>query len=52
MVIIEYLKFEAYLEALPPIWVVDGLRTLKVHHSLSLVTIGLGEDLLCFVIER
>ena len=34
------LKFEAYFEVLYPLRVVDSLRTLKVHHCLSLVTIG------------
>ena len=34
------LKIEAYFEVLYPLYVVDSLRTLKVHHCLSLVTIG------------
>ena len=33
-------EIEAYFEVLYPFWVVDSLRTLKVHHYLSLVTIG------------
>ena len=31
------LKFEAHFEVLYPLWVVDNLRTLKVHHCLPLV---------------
>ena len=38
VVIIGNLKFESYLEVLYPLWVADSLRTLKVHHGLSLVT--------------
>ena len=34
------LKFEAYIEVLYTLWEVDSLRTLKVHHCLSMVTIG------------
>ena len=33
-------EIEAYFEVLYPFLVVDSLRTLKVHHYLSLVTIG------------
>ena len=33
-------EIEAYFEVLYPFWVDDSLRTLKVHHYLSLVTIG------------
>ena len=33
-------QFEVYFELLYPLWVVDSLRTLKVHHCLPLVTIG------------
>ena len=33
-------EIEAYFEVLYPFWVVDSLRTLKIHHYLSLVTIG------------
>ena len=33
--------FKAYFELLYLVWVVDILRTVKVHHCLSLVTIGL-----------
>ena len=39
-VIIGNLKFEVYFEDLYPFWVVDCVRTLKDHHSLSLVTTG------------
>ena len=39
-VIIGNLKFEAYFEVLYPFEVVDSLRTLKVHHCLSLITIS------------
>ena len=38
--IIGNLKFEAYFKVLNPLYVVDSLRILKVHHCLSLVTIG------------
>ena len=33
------MKFEAYFEVLYLLWVVDSLRTLKIHHCFSLVTI-------------
>ena len=33
-------EIEAYFEVLYPFWVVDSLRTLKVHHYLCLVIIG------------
>ena len=33
-------EIKAYFEVLYPFWVVDSLRTLNVHHYLSLVTIG------------
>ena len=39
-VIIGNLKFGAFFEVLYPLSVVDSLRTLKVHHCLSMVTIG------------
>ena len=39
-VIIGNLMFKAYFELLYLLWVVDILRTVKVHHCLSLVTIG------------
>ena len=32
--------FDAYFEDLYPLLVIDSLRTLKVHHCLSMVTIG------------
>ena len=32
--------FKAYFELLYLLWVVDILRTVKVYHCLSLVTIG------------
>ena len=32
--------FDAYFEVLYLLWVVGSLRTLKVHHCLSIVTIG------------
>ena len=38
--IIGNLKFEAYFEILYRLYMVDSLRTLKVHHCLSMVTIG------------
>ena len=38
--IIGNLKFEAYFEVLYPLYMVDSLRILKVHHCVSLVTIG------------
>ena len=38
--IIGNLKFESYFEVLCPLYVVYCLRTSKMHHSLSLVTIG------------
>ena len=38
--IIGNLKFEAYFEILYPLYMVDNLRTLKMHHCLSLATIG------------
>ena len=38
--IIGNLKFEAYSEVLDPLYMVDSLTTLKVHHCLSMVTIG------------
>ena len=41
-------EIEAYFEVLYPFWVVDSLRTLKVQHYLSLVTIGCpSTHLLC-----
>ena len=33
-------EIEAYFEMLYPFWVVDSLRTLKVHHYLCLDTMG------------
>ena len=33
-------KFETYFEVIYPLLVVDGLKILKIHHCLSLVTIG------------
>ena len=38
-VIIGNLKFEAYFEILYLLYVVDSLRTLKVYHFLSMVTV-------------
>ena len=38
--IIGNLKFESYFEVLYPLYVVYCLRTSKMHHCLSLVTIG------------
>ena len=28
-------RFEAYFEVLHPLWIVDNLRTLKIHHYFS-----------------
>ena len=35
-----YVEGDAYFEVLYPLWVVDGIRTLKVHQCLSVVTTG------------
>ena len=40
MGVIGNLKFEAYFEVLYLLWVADSLKTFKVDHCLSLVTIG------------
>ena len=34
------LKFKVYFELLHLLWMVDSLRTSKVYHCMSLVTIG------------
>ena len=34
------LKFEAYFDLLYPLKVFDSLRTLNMHHCLSMFTIG------------
>ena len=34
------LKFEAYFEVLYPLWVFDSLKTLNLHHCLSLASIN------------
>ena len=34
------LRVKAYFELLFPLWVVDSLRTSKLHHCMSLVAIG------------
>ena len=34
------LNCEVYFKVLYPFWVIDHLRPSKVHHCLSLVTIG------------
>ena len=33
-------EVETYFEVLNPLYAIDSLRTLKVHHCLSMVTIG------------
>ena len=44
-------EIEAYFEVLYPFWVVDSLRTLKVHHYLSLVTIGCPSTPCCVLLH-
>ena len=34
------LKSEAYFEVLYPLWVFDSLKTLNLHHCLSLASIN------------